>query len=219
MFGLYTFLDWNGTPRIMRASSIHKRVMKDSEKSNFEWIASASDLVYVCCKDGFPKDYAIDIMSAILRCFSVLINSDNSFTITKETDIKAVYYAYNYLFNCENKVGEEARKTFLSSFLTRITWDTHLFLVHRGSTFMDVTAKWQEDKFNELIKKENLDFESSKQRLSYDYIATIKNAEKDGLFEKEDKEEEERQMKFIKKMVDDFVDSYGTPDNPKRVLN
>lgn len=218
MFGLYSFLDWNGSVRVMRASSIHKRVMNDSKKSNFGWIASASDLVYVCSKENFPKYYAVDIMAAILNCFSVLINSDNIDLITKETDIKAVYYAYNSLFNCDSKIGEEARKTFLTSFLTKITWETHLFLAHRGNTFMEVTAKWQEDKFNELINVENLNFETLKQKLTYDYIATIKNAEKEGLFEKEDSEEQERQMEYIKKMVDDFVETYGTASNPKKII-
>lgn len=218
MFGLYAFMDWNGTPRIMRASTIHKRVMEDSEKSNFGWIASATDLVYVSSKEGFPIRYSIDIKAAVLNCFSVLINSDNIDTITKETDMKAVYYAYNSLFNIQDNIAIEARKQFLSSYLTRITWDTHLFLAHRGETFMNITSKWHEEKLKELSSNENINFSQMKQILTQNYINTIKKAEIEGLFEKEDAEEAEKQRKKIEKMVNDFIESYRTPDNPKRIL-
>ena len=57
MFGLYSFLDWNGNPRTMRASTIHKKVLEASKKSNYGWIASATDLINVCSKKNFPVEY------------------------------------------------------------------------------------------------------------------------------------------------------------------
>ena len=215
MFGLYSFLDWNGEPRIMRASTIHKKVLESSKKSNYGWIASATDLITVCSKKNFPVEYAIDIKSAVLNCFSVLINSEDDTSKSKKTDIHAVYYAYNSLFGIENENAVNARKNFLNGFLHRIRWNSWQFMFHQGNSFNNVCNEWQNTKFNELIIMENLNFDELKKSLEEDFRKLIKKAEQAGVFIEDDKRNAEIQMRIIEESVNDFTERYGTKENPK----
>lgn len=215
MFGLYSFLDWNGEPRIMRASTIHKKVLESSKKSNYGWIASATDLITVCSKKNFPVEYAIDIKSAVLNCFSVLINSEDDTSKSKKTDIHAVYYAYNSLFGIENENAVNARKNFLNGFLHRIRWNSWQFMFHQGNSFNNVCKEWQNTKFNELIIMENLNFDELKKSLEEDFRKLIKKAEQAGVFIEDDKRNAKIQMRIIEESVNDFTERYGTKENPK----
>ena len=68
---LFCFRDWNNKKRHFTAKRLYKRIMKDS-KSDYNWIASAAELVQVCERADFPKKYALEIELAILNCFANL---------------------------------------------------------------------------------------------------------------------------------------------------
>ena len=106
-----------------------KKVIEASKKSNYNWIASATDLIYICNKKDLPIEYAIDIKVAILNCFATLINSENE-SRGKETDIYAVYHAYNSLYGVENENAIVARKNFLRGFLRKIIFESLCFLAY-----------------------------------------------------------------------------------------
>ena len=219
MLGLYTFIDWNGTPRIMRASTIHKKVVDASKKSNYNWITSATDLIYVCTKKNFPVEYAINIKSAVLNCFAVLINSNDYTTKGKKTDIRAVHYAYNSLFGVKNETAIKARRNFLNGFLLNIRLYASAFMFRHGDSFTKVCNDWQATKLNELISVENLNFDEIKEELEEDFIKVIKEAEINGIFAEDDEKEAENRRKIIEESVNHFSEIYGTPDKPKtRVL-
>lgn len=220
MFELYTFNDWNGNLRIMLASTIHKKVIEDSKQSNYNWIAPAKELINVCTKKNFPIEYSIDIMAAILNCFASLINIDDDTSYCKNTDIQAVYYAYNSLFDVKNETAIKARINFLNGFLSRICWNSWQFLFHQGDSFTKVCNDWQTAKLNELILIKDLNFDKIKVSLEKDFINVIKEAEKNGVFVEDDKRAKEIQKKIIEDSVNDFNERYGTPDKPKsRFLN
>lgn len=48
--------------------------MKQSKVSNYDWLASADELVDVCNRKGFNRKYAIDIKCAILNCYAILFH-------------------------------------------------------------------------------------------------------------------------------------------------
>lgn len=200
MLGLYTFIDWNGNLRTMRASTIHKKVMEASKKSNHNWIAPATDLIYVCTKKNFPVEYSIDIKAAVLNCFASLINSDDDTSYHKKTDIKAVYYAYNSLFGIENETAVKARINFLNGFLLKMRLNSWQFVFHRGDSFTKVCNDWQTAKLNELILIENLNFDKIKDSLEKDFRNVIKVAEENGIFAEDDKREAEIQKKIIRRL-------------------
>ena len=92
----YLINGWYGHKYLMRADELHLRVMNDSEESNFNWIASATELIRICNIPDFPDDYATDIKIAILNCFSNLEGSRVDAHL-EPSDEKAVQDAYNSL--------------------------------------------------------------------------------------------------------------------------
>lgn len=182
MFGIYTFMDWGGNPRIMRAETIHKKVIEDSKKSNYNWIASATDLICICDKKDFPIEYAIDIKIAILNCFATLINSEKE-SRGKATDINAVYHAYNSLYGIENENVIDARKNFLKGFLKKITLESLLFLVYDTKSYSKIYCEWCEKKVNELISIKEINFPSIKVVLMKEFKTLLNNKQKEGVLQ------------------------------------
>lgn len=214
MFGLYLLEDWNGDLRLMKASKIHKKVMDKSQKSNYNWIASATNLISVCEKKKFPEQYATDIKIAVLNCFSQLINSDDDTTRRKKTDLDAVYYAYNSLYEIQEEKAIKARTNFLNAFLLHITLCKYTFLF-RGESYHKYCTEWRNKKFNELFSKENINFSHLKTTLEKEFENAINLAEKEGIFLEDDKKEQEKLNNYIKQSTDYFFESYGAPEKPK----
>jgi len=57
---------WSGKIHRMTAQQLYERILKDS-KSNYNWIASATELVRVCRHPDFPGKYAQEIKLAYLN--------------------------------------------------------------------------------------------------------------------------------------------------------
>jgi len=182
MFGLYTFMDWSGTPRTMRATTIHKKVLEASKKSNYNWITSATDLIYICNKKGFPIEYAIDIKVAILNCFATLINSEKE-SRGKETDIYAVYHAYNSLYVVENENVITARKNFIRGFLRKITLESLSFLAYDTESYSKIYREWCERKSDELISIKEINFPAIKVLLIQDFKTLLNSKQKEGVLQ------------------------------------
>lgn len=182
MFGLYTFMDWSGTPRTMRATTIHKKVIEASKKSNYNWIASATDLVDICNKKDFPMEYAIDIKVAILNCFAALINSENE-SKGKETDIYAVYQAYNSLYGIENENILAARNNFLRGFLRKITLESLSFLAYDIESYFKIYREWSGKKVNELLSIKDINFAAIKNLLTQEFETYLNTKVKEGILQ------------------------------------
>lgn len=208
MFGLYTFMDWHGNFRTMRASTIHKKVGEASRQSNYNWIASATDLINVCNKKGFPIEYSIEIKSTILNCYATLITCEDDTTRRKKTDLKAVYYAYNSLYGIINEKAINARINFLNGFLSKICWNPWQFLIYRGESFLKVCNEWQNSKLKELINLDYINFDEMETLLEEDLAKTIKEAKEAGLFKEDEKIEEEIQKRRNKEIVNYCLGSY-----------
>ena len=67
----YTVVGWNGDIHTLSAKALYERVLADS-KSDYNWIASATELVKVCNSPSFPEMYAQAIKIIILNCFANL---------------------------------------------------------------------------------------------------------------------------------------------------
>lgn len=185
MFGLYLLKDWYGNLHLMSASKIHKQVMEQSQNSNYDWIASATDLISVCEKKNFPKHFEIDIKTAILNCFSQLINCDNDSTRGKKTDLNAVYYAYNSLYEIQDERVIEARAKFLTAFLLQITLSRYTDSV-KGKTYHEYCIEWRNKQFDELFSKTDINFSSLKTKLEKEFQNSIAIATKTGIISKDD---------------------------------
>lgn len=201
MFNIYILIDWYGIPHIMSANQIHKRIMKDSSKSNHNWLTSASELMRICNKKDFPEKEAIDIKTAIVNCYAeIIINKyDNSYR--EATDMNAVYKAYNSLYGIQNETAQKARKNFLNSYISLVC-SPRMEEFNIGKNYLNAQTEWRKETFDELIHKEELDFIALFSMLKADFRQKVKELEKNGLLAEDAKEEQERYKRFIKGFID-----------------
>lgn len=118
----FTFKDRYGKSRIMTAKNIYNNVMEQSKKSDYNWIASAKELVKLCDNQKFPREYAVDIEMAILSCFANIearVNRGGDKHTTKSDDSLAVQYCYDELGRLMKSSDNEEFKNTLNSVRTR----------------------------------------------------------------------------------------------------
>lgn len=196
---VYMFQDNKGNYRVMSAKKIHKRVMEDSKKSNYNWIADADNLVFVCNCKTFPLEYAIDIKVAILNCFARLMSN----TLYKNNyELNPVYSAYNSLNGITDEKVIEARTNFLNAYLTDIMYESYAYLpVHSGKSFDEVCGEWKRKNIENLLSSNFVYFNELIETLSNDFKETIRAEEEKGVFLKDDEEYFEDMKNFMKRLM------------------
>ena len=123
--------------------------MKDSQ-SDHDWIASATELVYVCNQAKFPKKYEQEIQIAILNCFANLENKKEIKSYQKPTDADAVNFCYNELADVSEEANQ-VRKKYLKAVIKGITM-YHFNLTdfyHYGPTYHKICEEWKRIMFEE----------------------------------------------------------------------
>jgi len=192
----------------MTAKELYNRVMEDS-KSNYNWIASAPELVRVCEESTFPSEYAQGIKIAILNCFANIehgANSGGDRYRTKPTDKEAVQYCYNSLYNVKSEQAISARKRFLREMITTASYvrlfDPHY---HPGTTFEKLCEDWRKSKLEGWILIKNIDFEKLIEVLRSSFTAMIKEAELKGDFIEDEKKDAEEMKEFYRKIGDNLL--------------
>lgn len=196
----YTVYGWKGIVHLLTAKELYDRVMVDS-KFNYNWIASATELVRVCCIPDFPKEYADEIKLAILNCFSN-IGINRAFEVrTLATDDEAVWCCYNSLSGTDEKIVQVKHK-YLIAVIESITLNYFELPIHCGPTYRKMCADWRKSKFDDNINKEKIDFALLIKELGQDFDDTIRTAEKEGAFKKEDEERIKRMVDYAFKLCD-----------------
>jgi len=189
----------------MTAKELYNRVMEDSQ-SNYNWIASAPELVRVCEEPTFPAEYAQGIKIAILNCFANIEHGANSGADryrTDPADEEAVQYCYNSLYSIKTDEAISARKRFLSEMITTASY-VSIFdsLYHPGPTFKNLCHEWRKAKLEAWISERNINFKKLIDVLRNSFTAMIKEAELKGVFVEDEKKDEEEMTEFYKKIGD-----------------
>jgi len=189
----------------MTAKELYNRVMEDSQ-SNYNWIASAPELVRVCEESTFPSEYAQGIKIAILNCFANIehgANSGGDRYRTDPADEEAVQYCYNSLYSIKTDEAISARKRFLSEMITTASY-VSIFdsLYHPGPTFKNLCHEWRKAKLEAWISERNINFKKLIDVLRNSFTAMIKEAELKGVFVEDEKKDEEEMTEFYKKIGD-----------------
>ena len=167
-----------GNPSIMSDYKIHKQIMEESKISNSDWLASASELVDVCNKKGFDKDYAIDIKCAIVNCFASLIrHGDLHVDVAND---KGVFTAFNDLLTeyskNKHKTDYNVKKierikdvcaNFLNSYIYRITFWQYLSI--DSDSFYKAYHEYRENKIKELMTTGFVEFRTLEHQISEEY--------------------------------------------------
>lgn len=195
----YQIRGWRNAKYRMTAKQIYERVLSDS-KSNYNWIAPATELVRVCNERNFPEKYAIKIKCLILNCFANLELCKGEIPAgSLSTDDAAVYSCYDSLPNTDEE-AVDAKENYLKAviaaaveydgFEARIRW-------YSGPVYEKKVKDWKEAKFAEYASAKEIDFDQLRKDLSKDFDAMIKKAEDEGIFDEDIKRSRESMKKFI----------------------
>lgn len=169
----YTLNTWrNGRVRVT-ANELYRRVKSDS-KSNYNWIASATDLVRVCKMKGFPEDIAEKIQDLILNCFAELsvrnIYKDSN---QKSTDERAVWYCYH------NSKNEELKDYFVEQNVKRailLCYGDSGRAFHGGPKHDEFEKRFTDKMAHEIRRKDRYVYdEKSEKNLIDEYITWRKS--------------------------------------------
>jgi len=184
---VYFFKDWYGTKRFWTAKKLYKRVMKDADESNYNWITSATQLVKVLKNPDFPADYAREIKLAILKCFTYFENNGRWRVHTEPTDNDAVHYCYNTLTSTEEEVVNAKREYYKAMIRqsSLILYYKYSFYI-KGATYLKLQEEWRKKKLEEFVFDKEIDFEQLMKELEADFNQTIKMAEDSGTFKEDD---------------------------------
>ena len=114
MFVTVPLKTWHSDiPMLITPRRLLEKVKKDSE-SNYNWIASATELVKTCNLPNFPSDIADEIEDIILGCFaSLAVNGIYTPSYQEETDESAVWKCYMHSRN------RELREFYLTEVIRR----------------------------------------------------------------------------------------------------
>ena len=135
----FTFKDHFDKEHTMRAATIHKYIMEQSQESDYEWIAPALELVKICKDERFPRKYAVDIEMAILTCFANIearVNRGGDKRVTKANDALAVQYCYDELGRLMTSTNDKDLKKALNSVRTK-------YLLEMISSAVNTTTRGQ----------------------------------------------------------------------------
>lgn len=201
----YMVTGHHGDTYSLTAKQLYERILDDS-KSDYNWIASASELVRICKKTSFPAEYALAIKCAILNCFTNIehrANCGGDRYIDKPADQEAVQECYNSLYQVEDEKAISARKRYLAEIVATASY-TRIFdsLYHPGPTFRKLRKDWNKSKVQEYISKEKIDFKQLIEVLHGEFVEIIKKAEVDRAFEEDERAEKESWKKFYEMMRD-----------------
>lgn len=183
----FTFKNWSGEPISYTAGGLHERIMRDS-RSDYNWIAPASQLVKAITQPNFPLNYAHGIEMAILNCFANLeLKEEEPGQRHREpTDDDAVYFCYNALAGVSDR-AESVRQKYLAAVLEAIT-RFHFRGVdfdHYGPTYHKICDEWKRLNFEHYSLIAWLDFKKLRKYLNDEFDRVMKEAEKNGAFKKD----------------------------------
>lgn len=194
----YNITGWRGKKYSLTANQLYERVLEDS-KSDYNWIASATELVRVCNDPCFPEIYAVGIKIIILNCFANLELQKEYPSKGELTDAEAVYSCYNSLPTTD-ETAKKVKEKYLTAVITGITKYTQSEVrlpIHVGPTYTKKVEEWKKKKFDEYVSAVTiLNFDQLREDLYTDFDKMVETAEEEGAFEKDDKEYREKLRKF-----------------------
>lgn len=144
IFKFYTIKDHKGNTHLVTDKYLWKLVLKQSKKSNYDWIAPVNELYEVCNEGDFNENYAKDIKVAIINCYAEL------FSIFKnDKEMSYVYKIYNELYKYkEDEIVKNARKKFLVSYINNCLY-FHKFMLYTYRNLYQEENKW----INQVVDK------------------------------------------------------------------
>lgn len=175
-------------------------LVKIDSRRDYDWFASASELVRICKLSDFPQDVAILIEAAILNCYA---NIENSVQMYPEENYN-VTFCYNSLI--EKTDYAKLRKKYISSILDSIIKygiSIDLKKRHFGKTYEDMCVDWKSRKLHFVYSEQRInDLRQLCQSFSDDFANIIQEAEQRNAFAED--EERERNLASFKRILRNY---------------
>ena len=191
---------YNNDYKEFTAEELYLQVQKDS-RYDYNWIASASELVNTVSSKGFPEKYALAIKMLVLNCFAnVELKQEHNYYHTS-SDEQAVHSCYISIPD-NNKKCKRIKEKYLRNIIRAvIKYDRteERFPIHSGPSYDKFCSEWIEARYYEYSKKETIDFKNLRNELYDDFEKRLAYAEERGDFKEDDKK--------ARKELDDFLNS------------
>lgn len=201
----YTIVGWHNEKHFMTAKRLLERVQEDI-KSDYNWIASATELVRVCTQPSFPQEYARAIEIAILNCYASLETKRELGGHSEDTDSEAVAFCYRSLFGISEEANE-ARQKYLRAIIEGVT-KYHFRLLefnHHGPTYSKIRDEWKNAMLEKYGSEVHFNFDQLRQELHDDFDKVMKKAEEEGAFEEDDRASREADKKFWARILPELL--------------
>ena len=171
----YKISGWKSNYR-MTSSEIYTRVLNDS-KSDYNWFASASELVRICKMPDFPTQYAQKIENLILNCFANIEQNGGEYF----NDENAVNFCYNSLKDIEVK------RRFIEAMIQHVIWYNPLGLpripIHLGKDYEHFCQKWKSLKIKEFNYRKAINIGALRTEFYLEFEKIVSEAEGNHTFQ------------------------------------
>ena len=187
----------------MTPLQIYDRVIADSEKSNYNWLFSASELVRITSLWGFPSHYAKEIQMKVLNCFASLAH--NVEHRLSDADLDAVSVIYNKFILWEGEEEDKdkiaCRDNYLRAVIDRASLVTFEVPIYYGPQYKELVARWKKAKFEMYQGIYGVDFRPLLDVLVKDFKEFIMVADQNGFMDADKEYQKEAAEKHIKQFV------------------
>ncbi len=202
----YEIKDRYGDFHTMTAQRLYKLIMKNSQ-FNYNWFASARELVRVCQEVGFPEEYSQGIRVAILNCFSnrmsiVTSRDDGASYLWNKEDLEAAQYCYNSLSGVVTGEVVSVRRRFLTEMLKNTTQARMMSpFYHPGVTYQRIKRSFIKSRFELFLSWENLDLKFLEESVRNDFFEIIRKADENGIFFEDEKADQRMWDAFYRQKI------------------
>ncbi|MBQ6354930.1 hypothetical protein IJJ18_00685 [Candidatus Saccharibacteria bacterium] len=132
--------------KLFTPQKLLERVLEDS-KSDYNWVASAPELIRTCNLPGFPEGIALEIEGLILQCFTNIAPDLYEPLFSSDADEAAVWTCYLHANNIE------LREVYLRRIIKRtigLSYGDLGVIFHRGPEHDQFEQQFIDEKISEL---------------------------------------------------------------------
>lgn len=191
--------DWHDNRHEMTPAELLERIRKDSQ-SHWNWLAPANEIVKTVTDSDFPEPIANELKGRILKCFAEILLSDIAAN-EKPTDQLAVAYCY---YSLHGKAGKRAKRLYRQNLVQSVIKDSFWikpYDVH-GDEWRAFCTEWKRGALQHFTKRFGTDFMRFRANIKADFKASIKRADKAGLFENDKAEAKKSREELIRQLAD-----------------
>lgn len=171
--------DWKGNCHEMTPNKLLERIQRDS-KSNWNWLAPASEIVKTISDPDFPEEMANELKIIVLRCFANILLSETP-GYEKDTDQIAVAYCY---YSAHGKSAQKVKRLYRKNILKAATRATRqqVGLSVYGAEWHKFCANWQKTSLQNFNGCFGTDFMRFGEKARKNFVSAAKKAKAAGTF-------------------------------------